>query len=81
MFSSWFTQRKVSMKKNSLFCLDCLYAEKTHHFFLTMVSSIHVILEILVSKLRILLIISPSFKKTTFPPPFELRSLRNEGNG
>ena len=57
------------MKNNSLFCLDCLYADKTHHFFLTMVSSIHIILEILVSKFRILLIISPSFRKTTFPPP------------
>ena len=77
LFTIWLKLLDISSKNKVLFCFGSLYANKAHHFFLEIVSSKQVVSENLVSWFSNLLAIIPCF---TFPPPFEVRSLRKDGN-
>ena len=77
LFIIWFSQYHFFLKYK-LFCSMFLRENKIYHFFWPMISSIHIVSKIVVSKLWIYSNICPCFKKTIFPPLFQLPSLRSE---
>lgn len=77
LFIIWFSQYDFFLKYK-LFCSMFLRENKIYHFFWPMISSIHIVSKIVVSKPLIYSNICPCFKKTIFPPLFQLPSLRSE---